>query len=185
VFQALIENLPWVVGLLSLFSYLAVASWSKERRLEREALYRSEAIKKMAEMQGSPPEPVLNLLLAYLKSFKEEPSPANMGPFQAREYYRSQTLQKIADAPGLGGEAALRFLQEEQRLSARRSRDGLRIGGVICVSVGIALGIFLHAVLPLTPPVYLAGLIPAVVGAILFGASFVIGSRPDDSANQS
>jgi hypothetical protein len=179
VFQSLIDTLPWVVGLLCLFFYLAISSWSKERRLEREALYRSEAIKKLAEMQGNPTEPVLNLLRESLASLKTEtnPSPANMGPLQAREYYRSQTLQRIANAPGGGGEAALRFLQEEQRLSARRSRDGLRIGGVICVSVGIALVIFLRAVLPLEPPVYLAGLIPAVVGAILFSSSFVIGSR--------
>jgi hypothetical protein len=175
--QALIENLAWIVGLLSFFSYLAVSSWSKQRRLERQALYRSEAIKKIAEMQGNTPEPVLNLLRDSLATFKDEPSPANMGPLQAREYYRSQTLQKIAGTSGGGGEAALKYLQEEQRISRQRSREGLKLGGVICIAVGIVLSIFLHAILPVDPPVYLAGLIPATVGTILFGASFFIGSR--------
>ena len=53
VFQELFQSLPWIVGFLSVFSWLAVSSWSKQRRLEREALYRGEAIKKIAEMQGN------------------------------------------------------------------------------------------------------------------------------------
>src|SRR6185369_1127437 len=60
--ESLVHSLPWVVGLLGLFSFAAVASWSTERRKEREALYRSEAIKKIAEMQGNTPEPVVTLL---------------------------------------------------------------------------------------------------------------------------
>ena len=177
MFEALIQSLPWIVGALSFFSWLAVSSWSKQRRLERVALYRSEAIKKIAEIQGNVSEPVLNLLRESLEQFKDEPSPANMGPFQAHEYYRNQTLQKITSSSAGGADAALQFLREEQRISARRSREGLKIAGVICVSVGILLCIFLHAILPVAPPVYLAGLIPATVGAILFGSSFFVGQK--------
>ncbi len=176
-FQEFFQSLPWIVGFLSVFSWLAVSSWSKQRRLEREALYRSEAIKKIAEMQGNVPEPVLTLLRESLAQFKEEPSPAHMGPFQAREYYRNQTLQKITSASSGGADAALQFLREEQSISARRSREGLRIGGAVCIAVGIVLSIFLHAILPVAPPVYLAGLIPVTVGAILFGSSFFVGSK--------
>jgi hypothetical protein len=41
------------VGAVGLFSFLAIASWSESRRREREAYYRSEAIRKLAE---APPE---------------------------------------------------------------------------------------------------------------------------------
>jgi hypothetical protein len=40
------------VGALAVFSYLAVVTWIDNRRKEREALYRSDALKKIAETQG-------------------------------------------------------------------------------------------------------------------------------------
>jgi hypothetical protein len=40
-------------GAIALFSFLAVASWADARRREREAYYRSETIKKIAETQGA------------------------------------------------------------------------------------------------------------------------------------
>lgn len=41
------------IGSIALFSFVAVASWSDARRREREAYYRSETLKKIAETQGS------------------------------------------------------------------------------------------------------------------------------------
>ena len=38
------------VGAIALFSFVAVATWSDNRRREREAYYRSETLKKIAEM---------------------------------------------------------------------------------------------------------------------------------------
>jgi ferric-dicitrate binding protein FerR (iron transport regulator) len=40
------------VGSIALFSFIAVASWADARRKEREAYYRSETLKKLAETQG-------------------------------------------------------------------------------------------------------------------------------------
>ena len=37
------------VGAVALFSFLAIGSWSESRRREREAYYRTEAIRKLAE----------------------------------------------------------------------------------------------------------------------------------------
>jgi hypothetical protein len=42
----------WIVGFVSVFSFLAVASWIKARLRERQAFYKSEIIKKIAESQG-------------------------------------------------------------------------------------------------------------------------------------
>jgi uncharacterized membrane protein len=41
------------VGSIALFSFIAVASWADARRREREAYYKSETLKKIAEAQGA------------------------------------------------------------------------------------------------------------------------------------
>src|ERR1700747_459850 len=92
--------LGWGVAAIALFSFLGVRSWAKSQRREREAYYRSEAIKKVAEMQGATPEPVLALLREALKPPVEAASPALMGPIQAREFYKSETMKRIAELKG-------------------------------------------------------------------------------------
>jgi hypothetical protein len=176
--EALIQNLPWVVGWLGLFSFLSVQAWTSQRRQEREAFYKSEAIKKIAEMQGNTPEAVLQLLRESLASWNDRVAPglAHLGPIQAREYFRSQTLQKIVDAPGAGAEAALTFLREERRNSARRGREGAKLGGTITVIVGIGLTLILW-VLVKDQPVYLTGLIPVAVGVVLLAYGFVFAPK--------
>lgn len=51
-----------IVGAVALFSFLAVASWSEQRRREREAYYRSEVLKKMADAPGANTQLILELL---------------------------------------------------------------------------------------------------------------------------
>ena len=41
------------VGALALFGWLSVASWSEARRREREAFYKNETLRKIAEAQGA------------------------------------------------------------------------------------------------------------------------------------
>ncbi len=40
------------VGAIALFSFLAVATWSDNRRREREAFYKSDTLKKLSEMSA-------------------------------------------------------------------------------------------------------------------------------------
>jgi hypothetical protein len=40
-------------GAIALFSFIAVATWAGERRREREAYYRSETLKRIAETQAA------------------------------------------------------------------------------------------------------------------------------------
>ena len=47
---------------IAVFSWLAVASWSDARRREREAYYKSETLKKIAETQGTGPAAALELI---------------------------------------------------------------------------------------------------------------------------
>lgn len=82
----------------SLFSFLAVAFWANARRREREAFYRAETLKKIAET-------------------------------------------------GTGDRSvALEFLREEAMLQGQRRREGLKLGGVVTIAVGLGRIIYLRAV---------------------------------------
>jgi hypothetical protein len=169
------ENLAAALGMsviaIALFSFLGVRSWANAQRREREAYYRSEAIKKVAEMQGAAPEPVLALLREALKPLPEAPSPALMGPIQAREFYKSETMKRIAELKGADADAVLAVMREDEKRTARRVREGLKLAGLILAGVGAGVVVFLRALLP-DMPVYLAGMIPLLVGGVLLGYAF-------------
>jgi len=113
------------VAAIALFSFLAVSSWADARRKEREAFYKADMVK------------------------------------------------KIAESPETGGASALELFREQQRYAELRKREGLRIGGLINVATGIALMIFLRALMPGTP-IYLCGLIPLFIGVALLASSFLV-----------
>jgi len=165
--------LGWGVAAIALFSYLGVRSWVNAQRREREAYYRSEAIKKIAEMREAPPEPVLSALREALKPAPETPSGmAWLGPAQAKAFFKSETLKRIAELKGDGAEAVLAVMREDEMRTARRTREGLKLSGLILAGVGIGLFVFLQAITP-DMPVYLVGLIPLLIGAALLAYAFV------------
>jgi len=86
-------------------------------------------------------------------------------------FYKSETLRRITEASGEGAKAAMDLLKEEDRLKRIKDREGLKIGGLVCVAVGIALLIFLR-VLVHDEPVYLCGLIPGLIGVALLSYVF-------------
>ena len=57
-----------IVGSIALFSFLGVASWSDARRKEREAYYRNETLKKIAESSGEGAKGALELIREQEKS---------------------------------------------------------------------------------------------------------------------
>ena len=91
-------------------------------------------------------------------------------------YYRSEVVKKIAETQGAGAASALEFLHQEQRNWRQRVREGTKLGGLIAGAVGIALTPFLLAVVP-QRPVYLAGLIPMLVGVALLVYSYVLAPK--------
>lgn len=174
--EALLEALAWSIAAIALFSFLSVAAWTSARQREREAYYKSETIKKLAEMRDAPPEPVLQLLREAVATWTKPPSVAMMGPIQARAYYKAETLRKIADIPGVGADAVLAFIREDERVSRIRMREGLKLAGFITCAVGIALAVVLRAVVP-EIPVYLTGFIPLLVGISLLAYQATIASK--------
>lgn len=118
------------VASVALFSFVAVAVWSTERRREREA------------------------------------------------YYRSETLRKIAEAPGSGSTSAIEFLREEEKNAIRRRTEGQKLGGLITVAVGIGMLVFMKAINRNdSEPAYLVGLIPLLVGVALLAYSYILAPK--------
>jgi len=88
-------------------------------------------------------------------------------------YYKAETLRRLAEASGEGAQAALQMLREEDRQARVKVREGMKIGGLINLGVGVALLIFLRALIG-NEPVYLCGLIPGFIGvAMLVYALFL------------
>lgn len=88
---------------------------------------------------------------------------------RARErelYYKNDLLKKIAESPEAGGAAALQYLREQHRLSQEKRRGGLMLGGLVTVAVGVGTMIALVAIVH--RPVFFIGVIPFLIGVVLF-----------------
>jgi nucleoside recognition membrane protein YjiH len=96
-------------------------------------------------------------------------------------YYKTETLRRITEASGEGASAAVELLREDERIKASKTRENLKIAGLINVAVGIALMIFLHALIGgggaadrEAGSVYLCGLIPGFIGAAMLIYVYVL-----------
>ncbi len=93
-------------------------------------------------------------------------------------FYKADTMRRLAESSGEGAQAAIQLMREEERLKAIKTLEGLKIGGVINIGVGVGLLIFLRVMLGGgTGSPYLCGLIPGFIGlAMLSYAMFL--ARP-------
>jgi hypothetical protein len=96
-------------------------------------------------------------------------------------YYRSETLKRLAETQGAGINFALEFLREEDRIATRRRREGLKLGGLITIAVGLGLMFYFRADMPpgsgAGESSYLMGLIPLLVGVALLAYAYVLGPK--------
>jgi hypothetical protein len=120
-----------IVGSIALFSFLAVNGWADARRKEREA------------------------------------------------YYRGETLKKIAESSGEAAKSALEMLREQEKFAARRRIEGLKLGGLITTAVGIGVMVLLSG-LRVAEPIYLAGVIPVLVGLALLAYVFLLAPKESE-----
>jgi hypothetical protein len=98
-------------------------------------------------------------------------------------YYRAETLRRVAEAQGEGAKATLELLWEENRQKQMQAREGLKIGGVITLGVGIALMIFLRSLGGSGSP-YLVGLIPCLVGVAMLVYVYLMAPPIVDRSSQ-
>ena len=117
------------IGAIALFTFLSVATYSGTRQAEREAYYKAEMMKRIAEIGG-------------------------------------------------GSNPALDYLREQERIATFKRTVGLKIGGLVNIAVGIALMIFLRALVQAVP-VYLTGMFPLLVGVALLVYVFWLGPKTE------
>ena len=113
------------VIMLGFFSFVSIATWSNARRKEREAFYRSETMKKVAESGGAGGTTVLELL-------REEERAARA---RRREGYKLAGLVCVATGVGMMG-----FLSTVQR------GDPVYMVGLMPLLVGVALLVYVYVI---------------------------------------
>lgn len=91
-------------------------------------------------------------------------------------FYRAETFRRLAESPGEGASAALDLLREQDRQERTRKREGMKVGGLVNIGVGVALMIFLRALMG-NNAVYLCGLIPGLIGVALLSYIFLLAPR--------
>jgi hypothetical protein len=95
---------------------------------------------------------------------------------EREEYYRSETLKKIAESSGEGAKAAIELLREQNKSVTRRRLEGMKLGGLITAVVGIGVMALLHGLVH-DEPVYLAGLIPLLIGLAMLTYVFLLAPK--------
>ncbi len=122
-----LESLVGVFGAVAVFSWLAVASWSDSRRKEREAYYRSETLKRIAETQGTGAGAALEVL-------REEDRIAR------RRRQEGQRLGGLVTmSVGIGVIVLLRAIEKN---------EPLYLAGLIPLFVGAALLVYSYLLAP-------------------------------------
>lgn len=126
-----LEFLTWIVGFVSLFSFLAVSSWLRARLRERQAFYKSETIKKIAESQGG------NAALEYLLEGERT---------AARQRHESRKLSGlITVAVGIG---VVIFLRRVPISPHSNGDSSAYLVGIIPILVGAALLFYSYLLAP-------------------------------------
>jgi hypothetical protein len=92
-------------------------------------------------------------------------------------YYTSETLKKIAENSGEGAKGTLELLREQQKNLVTNRLEGMKIGGLVTAAVGIGVMVLLHGIANDEGPVYLAGLIPLLIGVALLVYPFFLAPK--------
>jgi len=93
-------------------------------------------------------------------------------------FYKSETVRRLTESSGDGAKAAIELMREQDRMGRRKRTEGMKIGGLINIAVGVGLMIFLHALIS-GEPVYLCGLIPGLIGVALLAYALLLSPKPE------
>ena len=93
-------------------------------------------------------------------------------------FYKAETMRRIVEASGEGAKAPIELMREQSRQEQAKKREGMMVGGLINVAVGVALMVFLRALIA-DQPVYLCGLIPGMIGLALLTYALVLAPKAE------
>jgi len=93
-------------------------------------------------------------------------------------FYKAETVRRLTESSGEGAKAAIELMREQDRMGRRKRNEGMKIGGLINIAVGVGLMIFLHALVS-GEPVYLCGLIPGLIGVALLTYALLLSPKAE------
>ncbi|HTB99022.1 MAG TPA: hypothetical protein VK716_18580 [Terracidiphilus sp.] len=82
-------------------------------------------------------------------------------------YYKAETIRRVAEATGEGAAAAVQLMREDDRLRRIKKLEGMKVGGLVNIGVGIGVGCLLWSIGGREGSPYLVGLIPGLIGVAL------------------
>ena len=92
-------------------------------------------------------------------------------------FYKADTLRRVSEASGDAGKSSIEFLREQNRVVQYRTIEGLKIGGIIMVGIGLGVVILLYVLTG--PAVSTCGLVPLFIGlAMLIYVHFLAAPIP-------
>lgn len=95
-------------------------------------------------------------------------------------FYQAETIRRLAESSGSGATAALELMREQNRLARIKMLEGMKIGGIINLGVGVGLVIFLRVLLGAGPgSPFLCGLIPGFIGIGMLIYAFFLAAPVD------
>ena len=93
-------------------------------------------------------------------------------------FYKAETMRRLTESSGEGAKAAIELLREQDRMERRKKSEGMKIGGLINIAVGVGLMVFLRALVG-NEPVYLCGLIPGLIGVALLTYALLLSPKTE------
>jgi hypothetical protein len=95
-------------------------------------------------------------------------------------FYKAETIRRLSESSGEGAKAAMELMREEGRQKQIKTIEGLKVAGLINLFIGVALTIFLRALVGSgSGSPWLCGLMPAMVGVAMLIYVFAL-ARPID-----
>jgi hypothetical protein len=99
-------------------------------------------------------------------------------------YYKAESLRRIAEMPGDAAKYVVEVIREEERNRQLRARsnelkqiEGMKIGGLVLVGVGVGLMAMIGALAD-KPTAGAVGLIPGLIGVALLIYSLFLAPKP-------
>jgi hypothetical protein len=87
-------------------------------------------------------------------------------------FYKADTMRRVTESSTDSAKASVEYLREVSRLEQIKTIEGLKIGGLIMVAVGVGVCILLWFLTGL--PVAAAGVIPLLIGVAMLAYVFVL-----------
>ena len=99
-------------------------------------------------------------------------------------YYKAESTRRLTEVPAEAAQQVIEVLKEEQRIRQAELRtkevkviEGMKIGGLVNIAVGVALMFLIHGTNH-ENSAYLVGLIPGLIGVALLVYALFMAPKP-------